>query len=365
MIIGLTGSFCAGKDVVAEYLQKKQGFSHISLSDLIREELREKKIPIIRKNLQDYANEKRASEGHSYFADKALKRIESNKRYIVTSIRHPEEVRALEKGQDFFLIFVDAPLQLRFKRMRARKDRKENDAKTLKEFKANEAKENKKGGPGQQLGQCRKMAKIVLKNDKSLDVLYAKVDRLVQDLCIRIALDSRPSKEDYYLRIAEQVAARSNCLSMKTGTIIIKDDQIVATGYNGAPRKTRDCIERGFCLRRKMGIPSGHRYELCRTVHGEANSIINAARSGASVLDSDMYMYGIKVLDGQTKVIDAYPCFICKKMIINAGIKRFIARQADGGIKIFDVKKDWVEGWRKGDMTDDMDLYDSKYGEKC
>ena len=104
----------------------------------------------------------------------------------------------------------------------------------------------------------------------------------------------RPSKNRYYLSIAKQVAQKSTCFTVKGGAIIVKEDVIVSTGYIGAPRKTKDCFDRGECLRRKLNIPHGERYELCRSVHSEQNAIINAARSGVSLLGGDMFIHGEK-----------------------------------------------------------------------
>lgn len=165
---------------------------------------------------------------------------------------------------------------------------------------------------------------------------------------------SRPSKDEYYLGIAKEVSARSVCFRLRAGAIIVKDDQIISTGYVGAPRKTRDCIERNLCLREKMNIPHGQRYELCRSVHSEMNAIINAARSGAGLLGGDMYVYGIDPKTG--KMVDAFPCFLCKKMAINAGLKKIVCSTKDGGIKIFEVE-DWVKDWQGGDILDDIDQY--------
>ena len=98
---------------------------------------------------------------------------------------------------------------------------------------------------------------------------------------------TRTSKDHYYLGIAKEVASRSTCWRRAIGAIIVRDDQIISTGYVGAPRKTKDSLEHGFCLRDKLGIPHGQRYELCRSVHAEQNAIINAARAGVSLLGGD------------------------------------------------------------------------------
>ena len=155
-------------------------------------------------------------------------------------------------------------------------------------------------------------------------------------------MPSRPSKIEYYMKIAGEVASRSTCYRAKHGAIIVKDDQIISTGYLGAPRKTSDCWERGQCLRELLNIPHGQRYELCRSVHAEQNAIINSARAGVSLLGGTIYLYSEK-FDGNSDFLpmDAYPCFICKKMIINAGLNEMVLSRADGSIKIeptFDVR---------------------------
>lgn len=164
----------------------------------------------------------------------------------------------------------------------------------------------------------------------------------------------RTTKDEYYLNIAKEVAQRSTCFRRSIGAIIIRDDQIISTGYVGAPRKTKDSFEHGFCLRDKLNIPHGQRYELCRSVHAEQNAIINAARAGVSLLGGDMYIYGR--IQSKEKPINAYPCFICKKMIINAGLNRIICSTEDGKMKAFNVK-DWAKEWREGDILDDKSQY--------
>ena len=167
----------------------------------------------------------------------------------------------------------------------------------------------------------------------------------------------RVSKDRYYLGIAGEVARRSTCFRRSIGAIIVRDDQIISTGYVGAPRKTRDSLDHGFCLRDRLAIPHGERYELCRSVHAEQNAIINAARAGVSLLGGDMYIYGIAPDSGQP--IDAFPCFICKKMIINAGLRRVVCSTESGGINIFSIE-DWIKDWQASDILDDTVQYGKK-----
>ena len=155
------------------------------------------------------------------------------------------------------------------------------------------------------------------------------------------------------MNIAREVARRSTCLRRKFGAVVVKNDVIVSTGYVGAPRSTRDCFERGECLRDKLNIPHGQRYELCRSVHSEMNAIINAARSGASILGGTMYIWGADLEDN---IVNAFPCFMCKKMIINAGLKDIVCSLEGGGWKRFFIE-DWVREWQKGDIIEDKYQY--------
>ncbi len=164
----------------------------------------------------------------------------------------------------------------------------------------------------------------------------------------------RISKDDYYLGIAKEVARRSTCFRRSIGAIIVRDDQIISTGYVGAPRKTKSSHEHGFCLRDRLGIPHGERYELCRSVHAEQNAIINAARAGVSLLGGNMYIYG--TVFTEDKPINAFPCFICKKMLINAGLDRIVCSTAGGGKKAFRVSR-WAQDWNRADIIDDTHQY--------
>ncbi len=170
---------------------------------------------------------------------------------------------------------------------------------------------------------------------------------------------SRISKDQYYMNIAREVTGRSTCFRAKHGAIIVKNDQIISTGYVGAPRKTKDCLERGNCLRDKLNIPHGQRYEMCRSIHAEQNAIINAARSGVNLLGGTIYLYSEKIdKDGEAKVIEAAPCFICKKMIINSGLEKFVSNTPDG-LKVYNIS-DWVNDWQENDLLDDVLVYGEK-----
>ena len=136
-------------------------------------------------------------------------------------------------------------------------------------------------------------------------------------------MENRTSKIDYYLDIADAVQSRSTCLRRHYGAIIVRNDEILATGYNGAPRGRTNCGDLEYCTREKMNIPSGERYELCRSVHAEANAIISAARR--DMLGSTMYLVGRDAKTGEL-LADTDSCSMCRRLIINAGIKDIITR---------------------------------------
>lgn len=149
----------------------------------------------------------------------------------------------------------------------------------------------------------------------------------------------RRDKENYYLDIAQAVAGRGTCIRRNFGAIIVKNDQILSTGYTGAPRGRKNCSDLGFCLREKMNIPRGERYELCRSVHAEANAIISAPRS--EMIGSTLYLVGLEYKDG-SYVQNANPCAMCKRMIINAGIETVVVRDTATEYRTIDVWESWV-----------------------
>ena len=149
----------------------------------------------------------------------------------------------------------------------------------------------------------------------------------------------RISKENYYLDIAETVLERATCLRRVYGAIIVKNDEIISTGYNGAPRGRRNCSDLGYCARENLKIPSGERYELCRSVHAEANAIISASRR--DMLGATLYLVGRDAASNQL-LGDAMSCSMCKRQIINAGIDKIVIRTSDTEYRTIPVS-DWIE----------------------
>ena len=148
----------------------------------------------------------------------------------------------------------------------------------------------------------------------------------------------RIDKENYYLDIAETVAERSTCLRRCYGAIIVRNDEIIATGYNGAPRGRRNCVDLNYCTREALKIPSGERYELCRSVHAEANAIISAARR--DMVGGTLYLAGKDAVTGEI-LPDATSCAMCRRLIINAGIQRVVIRNTETEYSVVHVE-DWV-----------------------
>ncbi|MCD8254517.1 MAG: deaminase [Oscillospiraceae bacterium] len=152
-------------------------------------------------------------------------------------------------------------------------------------------------------------------------------------------MDDRTSKENYYLNIADAVSARSTCMRRKYGAIIVRKDEIISTGYNGAPRGRKNCSDIGFCTREALRIPSGERYELCRSVHAEANAIISAARR--DMIGATLYLCGRDAKTGEL-LHDTTSCSMCRRQIINSGIVRVVARTGEDGYSVTDVDE-WIK----------------------
>ena len=143
----------------------------------------------------------------------------------------------------------------------------------------------------------------------------------------------RISKDEYYLGIAEAVLRRSTCVRRNYGAVLVKNDQVISTGYNGAPRGEENCCDSGECAREQMGVAKGERYELCNAIHAEDNAIMHAGREAA--IDSTIYIVGKNYCDGT--LANPSPCKMCRRKLVNAGVKRVVGRDTNGNIIDIDI----------------------------
>ncbi len=307
MIIGLTGENCAGKTIVAEYLMKRS-FYFLSLSDVIREELKAEGKAITRSNLIEKGNELRERFGPGVLGKRIADKIQADKNYVIDSIRNPAEVEELKKLGRFSLFYITAPPETRFKRIKERK--RETDPQTYEAFLEIEKMEmDNEDKTKQNLKGTFALADRTISNEGSMNDMHDKMDAALAEVSDEFKL-SRPSWDDYFMGIAKVVASRSNCVKRKVAAIIVKDKRIISTGYNGTPRGTRNCNE-GGCPRCNSFTESGKNLEECLCSHGEENAIVQASYHGISIKGSTIYT-------------TFSPCLICTKMIINAGITEVV-----------------------------------------
>ncbi len=149
---------------------------------------------------------------------------------------------------------------------------------------------------------------------------------------------ARRDKVNYYLDLAETVSQRGTCFRKRYGAVLVKNDEVISTGYVGAPRGRRNCTDMGVCIREKLNIPRGERYELCRSVHAEANAIISASRD--QMLGSSLYLVGTEISTGEY-VKNTSCCSMCKRMVINAGIDKVYVRDTKDEYRVISVEA-WV-----------------------
>lgn len=297
-VYGITGLIGSGKDESTRVFER-HGYQHISLSDCLRNELTKNKIPITRENLIDYANQLR-KKNPSQLAEIAAKKVKSNL-VVFSSIRNVAEVDFFRlKFAGFKMIKIESSEEMRFERLKKRG--RENEPKTLAEFRAREKKDMTTG-----LSDVLKSTKMVIYNNETLE----KLDKLVTNF---IASDCRPGWDEYFLEIAEVVGRRADCCRGRIGTILVKDKKIIATGYNGSPRGTKHCSEVG-CRLAHTKDEQGRVVENCvRTAHSDINAVIQAALHGVSTRGATLYGY-------------YKPCYNCAKAIVQAGIVRVVVRK--------------------------------------
>ncbi len=312
MILGVTGHLAAGKDTAAEIL-KEERFHQISLSDFIREEAKKRKMKDTRENLINLGNELRKKQGSGILARMALKKMEWDKSYVITSVRNPVEVEILRTKPNFALINVTASQKTRWNRMQQRKatEKRNDDLNTFEEFKKWEEQEASSTDPTkQQVSTVMSMADIVITNDGTREELKTKILKILKEWKRKLG-DERPKWDDYFLNLALEVGKRATCDRGKSGCVVVKDKRIISTGYVGSPVGLQHCDEAGH-LMHTVQNPDGTTSQHCiRTTHAETNAVAQAARHGISVLGATLYC-------------KMEPCYKCAQMIVNAGITRVV-----------------------------------------
>lgn len=305
MIIGLTGKNGAGKGEVVKFLAES-GYATHSLSDILRDELKARKRAITRENLITMGNELRATYGASVLAERTLKRLPLEANAVVDSIRNPFEVEALRQRNDFFLIAVIADPKIRFERTKQRA--RENDATTFEQFLEFEARETTSSDPKvQQLDKTEALADAKIPNNGTIEELHQHARKVVNQLSAKL---ERPDWDQYFMGIARVAALRSNCIKRRVAAVIVRDQRVISTGYNGTPRGIKNCNE-GGCPRCNGLGTSGVGLDECLCSHAEENAIVQAAFHGASLKDATLYT-------------TLSPCLMCTKMIINSGIREVV-----------------------------------------
>ncbi|MGH9535519.1 MAG: deaminase [Terriglobales bacterium] len=319
MVIGLTGANGSGKTTLANFLGTK-GFYYHSLSDEIRAELEASGIAPTRENLIERGNALRRRFGPGVLAARTLQRLQADRNYVVDSIRHPKEVETLRSLPRFFLLHVDAPLEVRYRRAVERGDPR--TPKSFEEFVALEHRE--RGGAdaeGQNLDACAALADATVSNDGAVEPFLARAE---QHIIPWMRDEPRPGWDEYFMRIARIVALRSNCIKRKVAAVIVKDRRIISTGYNGTPRGITNCNQ-GGCPRCNALAASGTRLDECLCSHGEENAIVQAAYHGIAIKGSVLYT-------------TFSPCLQCTKMIVNGGVVEVVYNAAyplgDGALRM-------------------------------
>lgn len=305
MIVGIAGPYGAGKSLVVKFLAER-GFVDLSLSDVLRQELRDRGETETRERMISLGRELREREGLDALARRVVRQLTPDRNYVIDSIRHPAEVEALRRATPkFLLLWIDADETTRVRRVASRG--RHGDPASEAEFTRLEGSELQSDNrAGQQLLAVRAIADEAVSNDGTIESLYEAVTGILQ----RHSHFERPGWDAYFMSVAKVVASRSNCVKRKVAAVVTIDRRIVSTGYNGTPRGVRNCNE-GGCARCNAFGPSGKDLGECVCSHGEENAITQAAYHGVS-------------LRGATLYTTYCPCLLCTKMIINAGIAEVV-----------------------------------------
>lgn len=309
MIIGLVGLPASGKDTVADYLSRKNGFRHLSLSAVLREEARKHNIDINLENLTQFGIDLKKERGGNILAILARDQVKGDT--IISSIRMPEEVEYLKQIPNFVLVNVDGgSIEKRYGRFIER-DREDDKSLDFAKFKKIET-EQRKGNGGQSIDAVIKLAKETIDNTKDFRYLYKQIDSLIKKLEKSKSVYIRPSWDEYFLHLTEIIGERGTCDRGRSGAVITKDHRLITTGYVGPPAGMSHCDEVGHQLKKTVHEDGQITTHCVRTIHAEQNAILQGAKYGISLQKGTIYCR-------------MEPCIVCARMIINAGIVRVVA----------------------------------------
>jgi len=313
MIIGITGTLGAGKGTIVDFLVKR-GFKHYSVRDFISEEVKKRGMNVNRDSLVLVANDLRANNGSGYIVEEIYKKaVFFGGDIVIESIRTVGEVETLRKKKDFILFAVDADIEVRYSRLIERGA--ETDRISFEEFLVQERREMKSDDPTKQnLSKCIGMADHFFRNDWTMEELHKKVGSVLGNIGAKSEKYKRPTWDEYFVEVSRAVATRGTCDRGRSGCVIVRDKQILVTGYVGSPKGLSHCDEAGHQMEEWIHSDGVKRMHCVRTTHAEQNAICQAAKIGVSI-------------EGATMYCKMMPCSICAGMIINSGIKRVVCEK--------------------------------------
>lgn len=306
IVIGITGTLGAGKGTIVDFL-KDRGFLHFSARDFLNKRIKELGLEANRDTMTMVANQEREKEGADFIAKGLLAMAKKeDKNCIIESIRNVKEIKYLKENSEFILFSVDADIKTRYERISLRKS--ETDNVSFETFVQNEQREMTSTDENKQnIKACMLLADFSFNNDGDFSALKKQVEQVLDKIQYR----TRPSWDEYFLEIVKTVSKRATCNRGRSGCVIVKNRQILVTGYVGSPNGLPHCDEVGHLFRKQMDENGNISNHCVRTVHAEQNAICQAAKRGIA-------------LEGATLYCTMTPCRTCAMMIINCGIKRVV-----------------------------------------